>query len=274
MQSSGDLQALKLQHKVFEKYYDNLLSHHSPFRISLLCAQRCAQSSHGKEEGKKKEESKPHVLSNSHFPTSRHKEIKHANENYIPNIALIFVASKKFFQQVMLLTISSQGMHNWSRTDLTWQRNWKEKRHELLQWQYLIHLDGERISRALAVRFYCRALCIVVHFALLCTATHTSCVSAWSHLKGDMCQGHSVQFVKDLWILWEKRQYTFSTQCQAAAVTLHSMQQKSNQEFFCQDQLQAMKMPAVKAKEESLILFLLLIYFNLDLPASHKSFFF
>lgn len=70
-------------------------------------------------KGLKKEESKPQVLSNSHFLAFRHKEIKYVNENNFPNIALLFVASKKFLQQVMLLTISSQGMHDWSRTDLT-----------------------------------------------------------------------------------------------------------------------------------------------------------
>lgn len=63
-------------------------------------------------------------------------------------------------------------------------------------------------------------------FALLCTTMHTSCVSASSLLKGDTRQGHSIQFGKDLWILWEKGQYTFTTQCQAAAMTLHSTQQK------------------------------------------------
>lgn len=71
------------------------------------------------------------MLSNNHFLPLRHKKIKHVNENYFPNIALLFVASKKFLQQAMLLTISSQGMHDWSRTDLTWQRNWKEKRGDM-----------------------------------------------------------------------------------------------------------------------------------------------
>lgn len=80
-------------------------------------------------KGGKMEESKPQVSSNSHFLPFRHKEIKCVNENYFPTIALLFVASKKFHQQVMLLTISSQGIHDWSRTDLTWQRNWKKRGH-------------------------------------------------------------------------------------------------------------------------------------------------
>lgn len=73
----------------------------------------------GGKGGKKKEESKPQVLSTSHFLPLSRKEIKYVNENYFPNIALLFIASKKFHQQAMLLTISSQGMHDWSRTDLT-----------------------------------------------------------------------------------------------------------------------------------------------------------
>lgn len=29
-------------------------------------------------------------------------------------------------------------------------------------------------------------------------------------MKGDACQGHSIQFLKNLWVLWEMKKYTFT----------------------------------------------------------------
>lgn len=46
-------------------------------------------------------------------------------------MVLSFVTSNKFLHEGRTLTISSHGMHDWSRTDLTWQRNWKGKRGEV-----------------------------------------------------------------------------------------------------------------------------------------------
>lgn len=207
----------------------------------------------------------------------------------------------------MLLTVSSQGMHDWSRTDLTWQRNWNEKRGDMScldlcqvagagspqgpgpsMWQEvcpspfswhpglcsarrgsthepgakhqadrkqlqgiiisqliplvrssMIHLDRESILWALADRFYCHA----GFTALLCTTTHTSCVSAWSLLKSDTGQGRSVQFMKDLWILGEKGnihlwhsarlQQWLCTAC-SSNQTRNSSAKSSNKQWRCQ----------------------------------------
>lgn len=42
-------------------------------------------------KGAEKEEGKPQVLSNSRLLPFRHKEIKHMNEDYFPNIALFYL---------------------------------------------------------------------------------------------------------------------------------------------------------------------------------------
>jgi len=174
-------------------------------------------------------------------------------------------------------------MHDWSRTDLTWQRNWKEKRGAMsgldrgpvpssrsrlslgagraapapsagTQGRRHSALPGEeapswqKATSGHHSQLIPSVLSPIVppdppgqgkdftssssQVLLLCSL-HPSCMSAWSLLKGDTRQGCSIEFMKDLWMLWEKRHYTATTQCHAAAMTLHSMQQKPKQEFFC-----------------------------------------
>lgn len=54
----------------------------------------------------------------------RHEEIQHECKTL--SCPVFLGASRKLPE--LSLTISSQGMHDWSRTDFTWQRNCKDKR--------------------------------------------------------------------------------------------------------------------------------------------------